>query len=252
MIEKTIQLRLDGRKPFFGTTYNKPQYNAVKGSLQRIELHRGCPWADEHDYCYEPKIHEDFSIPELVKNKVQILDMNFLARKDALEVIKELGSRKVDGRVIQYEMVCGFDFRFLTEEIVNEIKKARFIRPRIAWDGPLSDQYSIKDSIEMFLKAGFKRNDLMIFMIVNWRIPYEECLRKLDLMKVWGVKVCDCCYDGGYKYAVPEYWTSEEIKSMRVKCRKHNQIVLFGIDPQPSINPYRFKLDRIEEESYEA
>jgi len=240
-----VQDRLDKKKPFFGTTYDKPQYNAIKGEIQRIELHRGCPWADEHDYCYEPKIYEDFPIPELVKNKVQILDMNFLARKDALEILRKLEEKKVDGKVIKFEMVCGFDFRLLTEDIVKQIKKARFVRPRIAWDGPLSDQYKIKDAINMFLSAGYDKNELMLFMIVNWRISYEECLRKLDLMKVWGVKVCDCCYDGGYKYAQPEHWTAEEIKSIRVKCRKHNQLVLFGIDPQPTINPYRFNLDKL-------
>ncbi|DBA34733.1 TPA_asm: radical SAM domain protein [Caudoviricetes sp. vir520] len=242
-----IQVKLirEERKPIFQTTYDKPQYNAVKGDIQRIELHRGCPWSDIHDYCYEPSIYTDFSIPELVKNKVQILDMNFLARKDALNIINKLGSKRVDKKAIYYNLVCGIDFRFLTQEMADTLKKNKFIRPRLAWDGPLKDQYKIKDAIKMLLKAGYKRKQLMLFMIVNWKIPYADCLRKLDLMKVWNVKVCDCCYDGGYKYAQPEYWTQQEIDSIRVKSRKHNQIVLFEIDPQLSINPYRFSSDNI-------
>jgi len=236
-----VQKRLakKDRKPITGTTWGKSQYNAVKGNVQRIELHRGCPWAEEHDYCYAPKDFIDFPIPEIIKNQVQILDMNFLVRKDALEIIKKLGKIRVEGKVIHYELVCGIDFRLITQEISDALKESRFVRPRLAWDGPLTEQYKIKDAIQILEKTGYKRNEIMLFMIVNWRIPYTECLRKLDIMKVWNVKVCDCCYDGGYKVAIPEYWTLEEMEDIRLKCRKHNQLVLFGIDPQISVDPYR-------------
>ncbi len=227
------------RKPIARTTYGGPQYVAVKGNAQRIELHRGCPWAKEHDYCYEPFEHEDFPIPELTMNQVQILDMNFLARKDSLEILKELGSKRVNGRVVQYELICGIHFSYITQELADTLKASRFVRPRIAWDGAINYQHKIKDAINILVKAGYKRNEIMLFMIVNHRVPYTECLRKLDLMKVWGVKVCDCCYDGGYKHAVPEYWTLKEMKDIRLKCRKHNQLVLFGIDPQPTVDQYR-------------
>ncbi len=221
------------------TTYGGPQYGAVKGNVQRIELHRGCPWANVHDYCYEPIEHEDFPIPELTKNQVQILDMNFLARKDALDIIKELASKRVNDRVIHYELICGIHFSYLTQELADLLKASRFVRPRLAWDGPLDDQMKLKDAVKTLVRAGYNPNEIMLFMIVNWRVPYSECLRKLDLMKVWGVKVCDCCYDGGYKCAVPEYWTLKEIADIRLKCRKHNQLVLFEIDPQITVNQHR-------------
>lgn len=211
--------------------------------MQRIELHRGCPWADIHEYCYAPhtsKVNIDFPIPKIERNNVEILDMNPLARKgkDILEVINQLGEIRVDGKVVHYEFICGVDFRLFTQEIADAMKLCRFVRPRLAWDGPLSEQHKIKDAIQIFLKAGYKREDLMLFMIVNWRVPFRECLRKLDIMKVWGVKVCDCCYDGGYEVAVPEHWTLEEMDAIRRISRKHNQLVLFGIDPQPTINHY--------------
>ena len=234
----TKQIRLTPKAPFYGTTYDKPQYNKVIGPTQRIELHRGCPWGEVHTYCYEPNIYQDFPIPEIVSNQVQILDMNPLARKDIVEVLHDLGSRKVNRKVIKYEFVCGIDYRFLTQEIADLMKKYRFVRPRIAWDDPFSEQLKIKDAIEKMIKAGYKKNDLMMFMIVNWKIPFDECLRKLDLMKVWNVKVCDCCYDGGYKVAVPVHWTQREMNMIRKISRKHNQLVLFGMDPQESINPY--------------
>jgi hypothetical protein len=166
---------------------------------------------------------------------VEILDMNFLVRKDALEVIKQLGEIRVNGKVVEYEFVCGLDYRFLTQDIANQLKASRFTRPRLAWDEPFSEQKKIKKGVEMLVKAGYKRNEIMLFMIVNWTISYAECLRKLDLMKIWGVKVCDCCYDGGYKVAVPVHWSQAEISSIRRISRKHNQMVNLGIDPQPTI-----------------
>jgi len=216
--------------PKIRTTYDKPQYNYVKGYRQRIELHRGCPW--QHEYCYEPKIDEDFPIPELTKNYVEILDMNLLARKNVLSLIWQLKNAKVNGKKVKFQAVCGFDFRFLTPTIALSLKAANFVRPRMAWDGPFSDQMKIKDAVETLVKVGYKRKEISLFIIVNWKVPYAECLRKLDLMKVWNVKVCDCCYDGGYKYATPFYWTQKELTNFRRISRKHNQLVLFGIDPE--------------------
>ncbi len=209
------------------TTYGKPQYIRIKGDVQRIELHRGCPWG--HEYCYEPQENIDFPIPKIERNYVQVLDMNPLMRADLLETLEQLSKIRVKGRVVHYEAVCGFDFRVLTLETIRALKKARFRRIRLAWDGPLSDQYKIKDAIGLFLKGGFRREDLMFFMIVNWRIPFEDCLRKLDFLKVWRVKVCDCCFDAGYRYAVPEFWTSEQLTRIRALCRSHNLLVNFGI-----------------------
>ena len=224
------QTRLMDKKPILGVTYGKPQYNKVVGKTQRIETHRGCLW--QHQYCYEPKEMTDFPIPQIVRNQVQVLDMNFLFRKNVLETITDLGNKRVNGKVVYYEAVCGFDFRLLTQQIADALKKARFVKPRLAWDGHFSDQMKMKDAISTLLKAGYKANDIMLFMIVNWRIPKQECERKLDLMKVWNVKVCDCCYDGGYAHCVPDYWTGIELQEFRSKCRKHNQLVNFGIDPE--------------------
>jgi hypothetical protein len=212
------------------TTYDKPQINYIHGNVQRIELHRGCPW--QHEYCYEPNIDVNFPIPQLTKNHVQIIDMNLLARKDILQVLRGLEIARFKDKVIYYEAICGFDFRFLTQEIAEALKKTRFVRPRLAWDGPLKDQYKLKDALGKLVKAGYKPKETMFFMIVNWKILYEECLQKLDIMKVWNVMVCDCCYDGGYKYATPLLWKGKELKAFRSKCRKHNQLINFGLDPE--------------------
>jgi len=221
-----------------GKTYGKPQYNKIKNNRQRIELSRGCPHGCP--YCFEAKYHlapkiKDvvvFPIPKIKKNYIEILDMNFLWQPNILERIKELGNIKVNDKIVYYEEICGFDFRLITEEIAVALKKARFKKIRLAWDWFLKHQYKLKDTINCLLKAGYKTRDISCFMIINYKIPYEECLLKLDILKVWNIKVCDCCYDGGYKYAISEFWAEFQIKDFRKKCRKHNQLINFGIDPE--------------------
>ncbi len=213
------------------TTYNRPQYNKIVGDQQRIETSRGCP--NKCAYCYEPTKIELFKIPKIKRNKVQILDMNFLyGQPDILQRIKELGGIRVNNKVVYYEEVCGFDYRLMTEEIANELKKSRFKKIRIAWDMGLQEQYKIKDCIKLLIKAGYRAKEISVFIIVNWIIPIKDCEKKLDLLKVWNVKVNDCCYDGGYKKATPMCWDIIEIKAFRASCRKHNQLVNFGIDPE--------------------
>jgi hypothetical protein len=223
------QLRL-GKEVKLHKPYSYGAYNKILKDKQIIRITEGCP----HDcpYCYEPTEIKIFGVPKIERNFVQIIDMNLICKKEALDIIKSL-PEKLNGHVIKYELVCGIDYRFLTQEIANELKKKNFIRPRIAWDWGFEQQYKIKDAIEILVKAGYRRNEIMVFMICNWRIPYEENCRKLDLCKVWNVKVCDCYFDGQIAPNIqPIYWTSEQIKDFRKKVRKHNQLVNFGIDPE--------------------
>jgi len=190
---------------------------------EKIQFTSGCP--NSCAYCYEPKeiITYNPDIPQC--NNIQILDMNFLANPKALEILKSLPKKN-------WEFICGIDYRLLTQEICNLMKEKGFIKVRWAWDYNFSQQKIHKKVYEMFLKAGYKPNELSVFMIVNWKIPYLDCVRKLDLLKVWNVKVNDCCYDGGYRKAKPQYWDIDQIKRFRKSCRKHNQLVLFKIDPE--------------------
>jgi hypothetical protein len=163
--------------------------------------------------------------------------MNILWQPEIATRLKQLGETKFNDKVIYYEAVCGFDFRLLTQDLANLLKAARFEHPKLAWDWFIKDQYKLNDAVEMLLKAGYKNgggrtSDVSIFMLVNWKVPYDECCRKLDILKVWRVNVCDCCFDGGYSIAVPRYWKQWQIEDFRAKCRKHNQLVAFGIDPE--------------------
>ncbi len=193
--------------------------------MKKIQFTKGCP--NGCQFCYEGKEMEYYDPKTPMGENIQILDMNFLANPKWAAIARTLFWKKC-----KTELVCGVDYRLLTQEIANLLNSCEFIKIRWAWDYQFSQQKTHKKVMEMFVKAGYKPKELSVFMIVNWKIPYVECCQKLDLLKVWNVKINDCCWDGGYRKAKPKYWTPEQIKKFRKACRKHNQMVLFGIDPE--------------------
>jgi len=225
-MKEEVQVRLEKPK----VQYSYGPYNKFNKEEQWIRITEGCP--NQCPYCYEPKEFKIFKIPEIVRNKVKIMDMNLLAKKEAKDIIRELGSKKVNDKVIYYELICGIDFKFMDQEIANLLKENRFKKIRLAWDWTFKDQYRIKDTIDFLLKAGYNSKEIMVFMICNWKIPYEVNLKKMDLCKIWRVQIADCYYDNQTSpNIIPIHWTKEQIKSFRKKVRTHNQMVNFGIDP---------------------
>ena len=224
-----IQQRLGNKRE---VKYSYGSYNKFNDTEQWIRITEGCP--HNCPYCYEPQEQKVFGIPHIRRNDVKIMDMNLLCKDKSLDIIKSLGEQRVNSKVVYYELVCGIDYRFLTQEIANELKKSRFKKIRIAWDWFMRDQYAIKDGINKLLKAGYRNNDIMIFMICNWKIPYKMNCKKLDLCKVWNVKVADCYYDNQTfeKGVIPLFWTDKQNRTFKKNCRKHNQLVNFGIDPE--------------------
>lgn len=212
-------------------SYSTGPYNKMNEHEQWIRISQGCP--NKCAFCYEPPQRIEFPIPKIERNQVKIIDMNFLSQDCPLTRIQHLGRQKVNNKVVYYELVCGIDHRFLSHVSAEELKKARFIKIRLAWDFGYSDQVKIKSAIKFLTKAGYKPRDLTIFMICNWRISYEECLQKLYLCAVWSVKVADCYFDGQVSPNIePIGWTVDQIKDFRRRVRKHNQLVNFGIDPE--------------------
>ena len=211
--------------------YSYGPYNVIRGKKQRIRITEGC--VHNCPYCYEPIKIKIFRIPKIERNIVSISDMNLLCKTEALDIIKELGRKRVNNKVVYYELICGIDHRFLTQEIADNLHINRFKKIRLAFDGKYKEQKTIKTAIEKLVKAGYRSKDLMIFMVCNWRISLEECLNKLDLCKVWRVKVADCYFDGVVMpHVIPIFWNKQEIKRFRHKVRKHNLLVNFGLDPE--------------------
>lgn len=226
-----VQQRLEGKDVQLLKPYSYGAYNKSNDKEQWVRLTEGCP--NNCPFCYEPTEQKVFGIPKIVRNHVKIMDMNLLCKKEAIHIINELGSKRVNGRVVHYELICGIDHRFLSHALAFALKENRFQNIRLAWDWHYEDQYQIKVAIEKLLMAGYNTNDIMVFMICNWRINYDENCEKLDLCKVWNVKVCDCYFDGQVSpKIIPIFWSDIQIKMFRHKVRKHNQLVNFKIDPE--------------------
>jgi len=211
--------------------YSYGEYNKSDENEQWIRLSEGCP--NSCEYCYEPKEYKIFEIQELVRNKVKIMDMNLLCKPESLNIIKELGIRKVNNKVIYYELICGIDYRFLTQELASALKQARFKNIRLAWDHSFNLQKKIKDTIKLLRNSGYASKEITVFMVCNWKIPFEDNCRKMDLCKVWNVKIADCWFDNQLSPNIkPIHWTEEQIKVFRKRIRKHNQMINFEIDPE--------------------
>ena len=225
-----MNYRLNVNKP-----YAKGSYNKFNDDEQWVRISEGCP--NNCPFCRETlengKYPIYYPIPDIVRNKVKIMDMNLIYKPKAIQILDDLGSRKVNDKVVYYELICGVDYRFLTQEIAEALKRNRFKNIRISWDFSFSKQRDIKQRIRYLLNAGYKPRDITIFMICNWKIPYVENMRKVDLCKVWNVKCADCYYDNELSPNIkPIYWTPEQIKKFRAIVRKHNQLINFGIDPE--------------------
>lgn len=205
--------------------YSKGLYNVYDDQEQHIRITEGCPnrcpyCAESYENGTEPIYYD---IPEIIRNKVIILDMNLIYKPNALEIIKELGQRKVNGKIVYYSLQCGIDWRYLTQEIASALKQAHFIEIRFAWDYGYDQTYKIKDALNMLIFAGYQPKDIQIFMICNWKTSYDECIKKLDTIKFWGCQVSDCWFDNQKKGEVtPIHWTKEQIEDFGKRCRDHN------------------------------
>ena len=215
-----------GEDPEYSLTksYSKGCYNKSDEEQQHIRITEGCP--NRCVYCAEswengtqPIYHE---IPELIRNKVIILDMNLIYKDRCIEIIDDLGRRKVNNKVIKYELQCGIDWRYMTQEKASALKRARFQNIRIAWDYAYSDVYKIYDCFKYLVNAGYNPKHIQMFMICNWKIPLYEVEAKLETLKRWNVQVSDCWFDNQLPPDIkPIHWNEDGIKSYRKQCRNH-------------------------------
>ena len=214
--------------------YSKGSQNIITDEYQVIRLSEGCP--HKCPWCYEWKEIGNnwkiFPIPEIVRSDVRITDMNLLAKSEALELIQQFKDIRVNKKVVYPWLVCGIDYRFLSPEIAQALKDSRFVNIHIAWDWRYSDQKKIKKAVDMLKKVGYR--EISIFMVCNHpAVSYKENCKKLDLCRYWGVKVNDCWFNNQISPNIePIGWNHDDIKAFRKAVRKHNQIVLFGVDPE--------------------
>ncbi len=202
-----------------------------KEDYQVIKVSYGCP--NGCQYCFASKKMKVYPIPPINRNLVKITDENIMVFPQAIKWMDELGSKKVNGLAVYYELICGIDFRNMSFEKAKALKRNRFINVRLAWDFGYVLSSKIEQTIRWLIKAGYKSKDISVFMLTNWKIPYEECLKKLETLWKLRVKINDCCWNCSYRNPIPVYWTLDEIRKFRKIARKHNHLVLFdSYDPE--------------------
>jgi len=183
----------------------EPAYDLVTNGeglaidYQIIHASRGCPRHCE--FCGTWKVEPRFtylsSVKSLVsKRKLVFYDNNFLMNPNVDNILFELSELKSLGKIIWCEAQSGFDGRILIHkpQLATELRKAGFRYPRIAWDWEFAQHETIKKQLEILVSAGYPRKDIFIFMLYNWKIPFEDMERKRAKCWEWGVQIADCRY----------------------------------------------------------
>jgi len=203
---------------------------------QTTRTSEGCPYSCP--FCFNGKVDfKEYDLPEIKSNNVILLDEAFLSRKDVIKDIYKLGEKRVNGKVVYYELTQGINLKDLHPNIALALKENRFRNIRIAWDDSYTRKsyYRVFDGINMLLKAGYKAEDLICFVLSNYYVSLRENLYKLKLLLHKHIQVCNCRfrkYRGDPKI-YPELWKYEEIEYFKQECRMNNQIIQRkGYDPE--------------------
>ena len=204
---------------------------------------RNCPfcgtWKIEPVFTSKPTIAN-----EICSNKLVFYDNNLLANPDIENILTELSSAMHNGRVVHSESQCGIDGRLLNDKIARMLKDARFVNPRIAWDGKYNAKGSIKRQIDILKNAGFSPKNTFVFMVYNFDILFEEMIMKVNKCKEWGVQIADCrfrplnqTYDNyspnqkeqtGKDYYIHPKWTDTQVRAFRKIVRQQNIVIRYG------------------------
>lgn len=212
---------------------------------QIINLSTGCP--NICPFCFNGKKEfKELPMVEITSNKVIIHDDAFLSKDNIIEVIKHLGSQRVNNRKVYYEITQGINKKDLTQEIANALYKNRFKNIRFAWDGSYSKKnlHRVLDAISYLTNAGYRASSLMCYILSNYYISLQENMLKLRPLLQRNVQTCNCPYKKNYldPKIYYDHWTKKEVVYFRDQCRAHNHIIRFrGYDPEVEKRLIRMK-----------
>ena len=229
----------------------KPLYSLVDVDYQIIHTTRGC--IRECSFCGVPKIEPTFSYKKSIKNeiikpKLIFYDNNLLANPYIKHILNEIIFLKKQKKIKYCESQSGIDARLLLEKpyLAKLLHKAGFKNIRLAWDWHYSDNEKIKQQLHILNNAGYPNNNIQIFMIYNYIIPYSEMEQKRAWCFKNGLQVSDSRYipidspKDGYNpylkqqsnedYFIHEKWTDTQIRQFRRNCRRHNLCLRFRLN----------------------
>lgn len=235
-----------------------PAYDLVDVDYQILHASRGC--TRKCGFCGTYKIEPDWLCKKSIKEeilrnqeylynkkktnlkKIIFYDNNLLANENIENILNDLIELKKDKKINYVESQSGFDGRVLRQNphLAKLLKKAGFKNPKIAWDHSVKEAPLIKEQKDLLIEAGFLPKEISIFMIYNYKIPYEEMEEKRVKCAEWGVQITDCRYrpldaeDDNYSpykkeqgtedYHIHEEsdWTDAKVRKFRRNIRRHN------------------------------
>lgn len=224
-----------------------PQINYVdkQTNVQWIELNRGCK--RQCSFCWSDPNYKMFKVPEIISNKVQIIGENILYDPEINQKVIELSKKRVNNKVVYVGLCNGIDYRLLTSFQAKLFSKCRIGRITsrsnwkkgitIAWDNGLNQEKDIETTIKLLNSVKYNSRNIVVFVLVNWKISLNDCIKKLKKIKKIGCQICDCTYECTKKNFIPLYWKTEQYKQFRKMCRSHNiMIQRNGYNPESKIN----------------
>ena len=171
--------------------------HAMRGCVRKCKFCGTWRLEERKDYAVDDVIDYIIKCATIGKNerrRIIFYDNNFLAHDQIEELLTRLSEVKIKGKPLICESQSGFDGRILMDnpKLAELIKKARFQRPKIAWDNDLEDADFIKKQIDLLVSTGYKYKEISIFMIYNWDYSFETMIEKLRCCWEWQVQISDC------------------------------------------------------------
>lgn len=160
-----------------------PQFKFALGWLTR-----GCPRAN-HGFCITPEKDgcrsiktADLSEFWTGQKQIYLLDQNLLACKDdRIDLIRQLAASKAE-----VEFGGGMDVRFMTDEVIEELRHVRVKDYHFAWDDPKEDLFP---QFSKVASSGlFPARKIGVYVLTNYWSSHEE-----DLLRIYKLRILGYC-----------------------------------------------------------
>lgn len=159
-----------------------PQYDFAVGWLTR-----GCP-RKNHGFCITPKKDgcisrktADLSEFWTGQKEIYLLDQNLLACKDRVELIRQLAASGA-----QVDFSGGMDVRFMSDEIIEELRQVKVRDFHFAWDDPREDLFPHFLRVAASGLRTVKRVGIGVYVLTNYWSTHEEDLRRIYKLRLLG------------------------------------------------------------------
>lgn len=217
--------------------------------FQIVHASRGCP--RKCSFCGTWRIEPEFTPKQTIRDEIQFpgvvfYDNNFLMNPYVETILDELIRLRGERKVKWVESQSGLDGRVLLEKphLARMMKQAGFRYPRIAWDWGYDQNDYIERQIQVLVEAGYKSQEIFVFMLYNYEIPFEEMERKRIKCWEWQVQIADCRFrplnqlvdnydphsigQTAEDYFISEGWSDDLVKQFRRNVRRQNICVRMG------------------------